>query len=87
MYVVREGEVEVRVGGTVVEVLEPGHVFGELGLIDDHPRSADVIARTDCEVARIDRRRFEFLVQQTPKFSLQIMAILAYRLRRGAPPS
>src|SRR5262249_7124320 len=77
MYVVREGTVEVQVAGTPVETLETGHVFGELGLIDDQPRSAEVVARTDCEVVRIDRRRFLFLVQQTPNFALQIMAILA----------
>ena len=85
MYAVRQGEVEIRVGGASIEVLETGHVFGELGLIDDQPRSAEAVARTDCEVARIDRKRFEFLVQQTPRFALQIMGILAYRLRRGAP--
>ena len=54
-------------------------------MIDDQPRSAQVIATTDCELVRIDRKRFQFLVQQTPSFALQIMAVLAHRLRRGAP--
>ena len=85
MYAIQQGDVEVRVKGEPIERLQAGHVFGELGLIDDEPRSAQVIATTDCELVRIDRKRFQFLVQQTPSFALQIMAVLARRLRRGAP--
>jgi CRP/FNR family cyclic AMP-dependent transcriptional regulator len=85
MYAIRDGNVEVRIQGQPVEHLEAGHVFGELGLIDDQPRSAKVVATSDCELVRIDRKRFQFLVQQTPSFALQIMAVLAHRLRRGAP--
>ena len=85
MYAIQQGNVEVRVKGEPIERLQAGHVFGELGLIDDHPRSAQVIATTDCELVRIDRKRFQFLIQQTPSFALQIMAVLAHRLRRGAP--
>ena len=85
MYAIQHGDVEVQVQGQPVERLEAGHVFGELGLIDDQPRSAKVVATTGCELVRIDRKRFQFLVQQTPSFALQIMAVLAHRLRRGAP--
>jgi CRP/FNR family transcriptional regulator, cyclic AMP receptor protein len=85
MYAIQQGGVEVRVKGEPIERLQAGHVFGELGLIDDQPRSAQVIATTDCELVRIDRKRFQFLIQQTPSFALQIMAVLAHRLRRGAP--
>ena len=85
MYAIQHGDVEVQVQGQPVEHLEAGHVFGELGLIDDQPRSAKVVATSDCELVRIDRKRFQFLVQQTPSFALQIMAVLAHRLRRGAP--
>jgi CRP-like cAMP-binding protein len=85
MYAIQHGDVEVRVKGEPIERLQAGHVFGELGLIDARPRSAQVIAATDCELVRIDRKRFQFLIQQTPSFALQIMAVLAHRLRRGAP--
>jgi CRP-like cAMP-binding protein len=85
MYAIQRGSVEVRIQGQPVEHLEAGHVFGELGMIDDQPRSAKVVATSDCDLVRIDRKRFQFLVQQTPSFALQIMAVLAHRLRRGAP--
>ena len=60
----------------------PGGVFGEIALIDNGPRSADAVAATDCRVVPVDENWFKFLVQQTPFFSLQIMRVMADRLRR-----
>jgi CRP-like cAMP-binding protein len=57
-------------------------VFGEMALIDDAPRTASAVAKSDCRVLRIDARRFQSLVQKTPDFALQIMAVMAERLRR-----
>lgn len=82
MYVVREGEVEVRAGNRLVEVLGPGGLFGEMSLIDDAPRSASARARVPCELVPIDPERFRFLVQQTPAFAIQVMRLMAQRLRR-----
>jgi CRP/FNR family cyclic AMP-dependent transcriptional regulator len=82
MYVIAEGQVEIIVGAEVVEVAGPGTIVGEMALIDQSPRSATAVARTDCKLAPIDRRRFEFMVQQTPFFSLSVMKIMADRLRR-----
>ena len=82
MYVVVEGEVRISTSGKELEVLGPGGVFGEIALIDSGPRMADAVAVTDCRVAPIDEKRFKFLVQQTPFFSLQIMRVMADRLRR-----
>jgi CRP-like cAMP-binding protein len=82
MYVVNEGEVEVLIRDKVVETVGPGGILGEMALIEDKPRSATAIAKTDVKVVPIDERRFTFLVQQTPFFSLQVMRVLADRLRR-----
>jgi len=82
MYVVKEGILDVRLGGRLIATAGPGEVVGELALIDDHPRSAAVVARTDCELVPVDEKRFLFLVQQTPYFALQVMRVLAERLRR-----
>ena len=83
MYVVIEGEVEVYVGPTMVYVAGPGSVIGEMALIDQSPRSATTTARTDCRVAVVGLKRFEFLVQNTPYFSIQVMQIMADRLRHS----
>jgi CRP-like cAMP-binding protein len=82
MYVVKDGEANIVVHGKVVETVGPGGIVGELALIDTQPRSATVVAKTDCQLVPIDEKRFMFLVQQTPYFSLHVMRVLADRLRR-----
>ena len=81
VYVVTEGEVEIRVGRVVAETVTSGGIFGEMALIDGHVRSADAVARTTCRVALLDLRRFQFLVSETPFFAVQVMSIMASRLR------
>ena len=53
----------------------------EMALIDAEPRSATATACGHCKVARVDERRFTFLVQQHPFFALHVMRVLAARLR------
>jgi CRP/FNR family transcriptional regulator, cyclic AMP receptor protein len=81
MYIVRSGAVRVSTGTTELEQLGPGSILGEMALIEETPRSATVTAVSDCEIAVIDRRRFLFLVQQTPSFALNVMRVLSHRLR------
>ncbi len=82
MYVLLEGEVEVRANGRILEVLHAGDVLGEMALIDSKPRSATALARTACQLAPVDERRFLYLVQETPFFALHLLRVLADRLRR-----
>ena len=81
MYVLLEGEMDIRLGEYVVETAVPGALIGEMALIDDSPRAANAVAKTPCRLATIDRRRFHFLVQQTPHFATHVMKTLADRLR------
>ena len=83
MYVVQEGEVEIRLGGKVLEVVGPDGVFGEMAMVDGQTRTATAVARTDCKLVSIDQKRFLFLVQQTPYFALEVMRVLVGRLRRA----
>ena len=82
MYVVTAAEVNILVSETLIETLGVGDILGEMALIDTQPRSATAIAKTDCQLAPIDEQRFSFLVQQTPYFAIQVMRIMADRLRR-----
>jgi CRP-like cAMP-binding protein len=81
MYIITEGEVEILDGSAILETAGPGSIVGELALIDDEPRSATVVAKTDCRLVAVDRRRFEYMVQETPFFGLAVMKVLADRLR------
>ena len=83
MYVLMSGEAEVQVRGRVVEKATVGAILGEMSLIDRSPRSATVMARTDCSLLPIDERSFAFLVQRAPNFALHVMRVMADRLRRA----
>lgn len=83
MYVVLDGKVELSIGSNVVETLGPGEPFGEMALIDQTPRVATATAKTAARLAVISERRFLFLVQTVPVFSLQIMKVMADRLRKA----
>lgn len=81
MYVLSTGTAEIIVNNRVVENLQHGNIVGELGIVSPGPRSATVIAVSDCEFVAIDEKRFQYLVQQTPFFATQVMRVLAERLR------
>ena len=82
MYVVISGVVEILLRDTVIETVPQGGTFGEMALIDGSPRSATVIAKTDSEVAAIDKRTFVLLVDEMPYFALFVMRNMVDRLRR-----
>src|SRR6185436_3983658 len=70
MYVILDGEVEVRVRNDLLEVLGPGEIVGEMALIDASPRRASIVARSACRLAPVDERRFLYMVPETPFFAL-----------------
>jgi CRP-like cAMP-binding protein len=82
MYVVRSGRINIMASGVVLETIGPGGLFGEMALIDGAPRSATAIAVEEAEVAPIDRNAFLFMVRQSPDFALEVMSVLAARIRR-----
>ncbi len=81
-YVVLEGEVDVSYAGRYLETVGPGGLLGELALVDDKPHSTTCTAKTDVKVAAIDQERFLFMVQETPFFAIEVMRVMADRLRR-----
>lgn len=82
MYVVLEGQIELALDSKVIETLGPGEPFGEMALIDQSPRTATATAATACELAVIPEKRFLFMVAQQPHFALEIMKVMADRLRK-----
>ena len=81
MFVLTTGNAEVIVNNRVVETLQHGSIVGEMGIVSPGPRSASVVATTDCEFVAVDEKRFQFLVHQTPFFATQVMKVMAERLR------
>jgi CRP/FNR family transcriptional regulator, cyclic AMP receptor protein len=81
LFVIKSGEVAIQSGNRTLAELSTNHIFGEMALIDDAPRSATAVARTDVELVPISEKQFLFLVSQTPFFALKVMRVLARRLR------
>jgi CRP-like cAMP-binding protein len=75
-----EGQVEVARDGKIIAVRGPGDFIGEIALLDNRPRTATVIARTDVVVEVLNRGEFASLLAEAPELSSQIMATMARRL-------
>jgi CRP-like cAMP-binding protein len=82
MYAVVDGEVDILVSGRVVETAGPGSVIGELALVTQHTRSATAQARSGCTLTPVDKRAFDFLLEEHPTFALTMMRLIAERLER-----
>ncbi|HTB22423.1 MAG TPA: cyclic nucleotide-binding domain-containing protein [bacterium] len=82
MYILLEGQAEIVIGKYMVELAQPGAIIGEMGMIDQEPRSATVRCVTPCVFAEVDEKRFLNLIQQTPVFAMELLKGMAARLRR-----
>ncbi len=72
----------MRIGDTVIETVGQGGIFGELALVDSSPRSATAIAGDDCTLVMVEQRSFNDLLRRVPGLGLEIMKVMANRLRR-----
>jgi CRP-like cAMP-binding protein len=81
MFAVVSGSIDILVRERCIETVGSGGVFGEMALIDHEPRSATARATVDARIVEIDERRFLFMVQNHPTFAIEMMRVLAGRLR------
>ena len=81
LYFVQSGEVEIRLGNRVLETLPQYSIFGEMALIDSAPRSATAIASSDAKLVPVSEKQFLFLISNTPYFALNVLRVMARRLR------
>ena len=81
LFIVKTGKVEIRLGNRLLDTLSELSIFGEMALIDHNPRSATAVAATDATVVPVSEKQFLFLVSRTPHFALNLMRVLAQRLR------
>lgn len=82
MFGIVEGEVNILVKGKVVETITTGDVFGTGVLVGLKNRTYTAIAKTDCNLASLDEKRFLFAVQETPMFALHVIKNYSERLSR-----
>lgn len=80
-YMIVTGEAEVRKGYKVLNIMEPGEVFGEMALLTGEPRSATVVARTPMELYQLHQEHFNHVLHWSPHLAWALSRALARRLR------
>jgi len=88
MFVVLDGTFEVRDGETLIRVLSPGDVFGEMAFLLERPRAADVYAATDGRILSLSESTLRKSIEADPAVAahllLNISKMLCLRiLQRG----
>ncbi len=83
LYVIKSGQVEIRLDNRLLATLEANDIFGEMALFDSTPRSATAVAKTDVALVPVSKKDFVALVSRAPTFALDIMSMLARRLREA----
>jgi CRP/FNR family transcriptional regulator, cyclic AMP receptor protein len=86
LYIVLAGAIRVQrelAGGAAMPVAEGGRAFffGEMGLIDDEPRAATVVAVAPTECALLARWDFQTELRHDPDIALALLPILTGRIR------
>jgi len=86
LYIVLSGRLKVMMSDAdgkevILNILGPGEFFGEMGLIDDAPRSASVVAIEPCELLSISKRDFKRCLADNFEMTMALMRGLVRRLR------
>jgi CRP/FNR family transcriptional regulator, cyclic AMP receptor protein len=80
-YLILDGKAEVRKGGKILATLGKGQFFGEMSLIDEQPRSADVVAVAPTKCWALTSWAFSALVKSHPEIALSMLKEMVKRLR------
>jgi len=88
LYIVISGRLKVMMGDAdgkevILSLIGPGEFFGEMGLIDESPRSASVVTIEPCELLQVSKRDFRKCLQENFEISMAVMKGLVRRLREA----
>jgi len=81
--VILEGEAEVTTGDGRHRKLGPGDYFGEMALLDQKGRSADITASTDLVLAAVPEWGFRQFLGDHPEITYRLLQTLSRRLREA----
>jgi CRP/FNR family cyclic AMP-dependent transcriptional regulator len=88
LYIVISGRLKVLMSDeqgreVILAILGTGEFFGEMGLLDDSPRSASVVTLEPCELLSISKTDFKRCIAENSDLSLMVMRGLVRRLREA----
>ena len=67
---------------SLVAVMGPGELFGEMALFDPSPRSTSATAVSETRLAGLKHENLKKVIERSPDVSAQLLQALARRLRR-----
>ncbi len=67
----------------ILSILKPGDFFGEMAVIDEHPRSANIVTLEPCEMVVVEKNEFMKCLAANFDLTVQIMRALVKRLREA----
>lgn len=79
---VRVSSISVAGREIVLNIINPGGIVGEIGMLDGGVRSGDAVAMDDCELLVLNRRDFMPLLERHADICLMLIKILCEKLRR-----
>ena len=80
MYILARGEVEVLDElGNVIKTLKDGDIFGEIGILMSTPRTANVRAKSSCDLFILDKSDFSRILRDHPHFAKGVQQVAKER--------
>jgi len=88
LYVIISGRLKVMMsdddgGEVILAILGANEFFGEMGLLDDHPRSASVVAIEPCELLSLSKQNFKKCMAENFEMTMTVMRGIVKRLREA----
>jgi CRP/FNR family transcriptional regulator, cyclic AMP receptor protein len=80
-FAIEDGTAEVRRGEQLLAELGPGDFFGEMGLVGDTRRNANVIASSPLKVVVMTAQAFRQTSRELPEVAAKIRAAIEERCR------
>jgi CRP/FNR family cyclic AMP-dependent transcriptional regulator len=80
-YLIMNGSVEIKSDGNILAKLGQGQFFGEMAVLDNQPRSADVVAAEPSRCFIVSEWAFKALISENPRIALKMLQEFVRRLR------
>ena len=87
VYLLKKGKVKIsKVSNdgkeVILAILGPGEVFGELSITGQEKREEIAEVTEDAVICKVDVQDFESMMEHNPKFNLQVIKLIGFRLRK-----
>ena len=83
LYIIVEGRVSVSKEGVELTLLNKKEPFGEMGILDNTPRSATIAALEDIRLLKIEQQAFHDLMEDRMEIARGVIKVLLNRLRKA----